>query len=97
MVEKPVGVRYAWGSSPVGNLKVNGKPWLPLHNFRTDSWDFPESEDPAVSAMTRPESRARAVERAERLAARRQKEAEMAKEILERLKTLPAQIEKKEE
>jgi hypothetical protein len=24
----------------MGNLKVEGKPWQPLHNFRTDQWDF---------------------------------------------------------
>jgi hypothetical protein len=24
----------------MGNLKVEGKPWQPLHNFRTDTWDF---------------------------------------------------------
>ena len=24
----------------MGNLKVEGKPWQPVHNFRTDKWDF---------------------------------------------------------
>ena len=24
----------------MGNLKVEGKPWQPLQNFRTDTWDF---------------------------------------------------------
>jgi hypothetical protein len=24
----------------MGNLKVEGKPWQPLHSFRTDQWDF---------------------------------------------------------
>jgi len=24
----------------MGNLKVNGLPWQPLHNFRTDEIDF---------------------------------------------------------
>jgi len=40
LVKKPVAVRYAWARSPMGNLKVEGKPWQPLHNFRTDTWDF---------------------------------------------------------
>ena len=40
LVQKPVSVRYAWACSPMGNLKVEGKPWQPLHNFRTDPWDF---------------------------------------------------------
>jgi hypothetical protein len=25
----------------MGNLKVDGKPWQPLHSFRTDDIDFP--------------------------------------------------------
>ena len=33
-------MRYAWARSPMGNLKVNGIPWQPLHSFRTDSIDF---------------------------------------------------------
>ena len=48
-----VAVRYAWARSPMGNLKVNGKPWLPLQSFRTDAWDWPESEDPAQEALGR--------------------------------------------
>ncbi len=40
LVKEPVSVRYAWARSPMGNLKVEGKPWQPLHNFRTDTWDF---------------------------------------------------------
>ncbi|CAN5141096.1 sialate O-acetylesterase [soil metagenome] len=40
LVREPVAVRYAWARSPLGNLKVEGKPWQPLHSFRTDSWDF---------------------------------------------------------
>jgi hypothetical protein len=40
LVQKPVSLRYAWARSPMGNLKVEGKPWQPLHNFRTDQWDF---------------------------------------------------------
>lgn len=40
LVAKPVAVRYAWARSPMGNLKVNGIPWQPLHSFRTDQADF---------------------------------------------------------
>ncbi|MDP6635428.1 MAG: hypothetical protein QGG42_11045 [Phycisphaerae bacterium] len=40
LVKEPVSVRYAWARSPMGNLKVEGKPWQPLHNFRTDKLDF---------------------------------------------------------
>ena len=40
LVQEPVAVRYAWACSPMGNLKVEGKPWQPLHSFRTDAWDF---------------------------------------------------------
>ena len=40
LVKEPVAVRYAWARSPMGNLKVNGMPWQPLHSFRTDDIDF---------------------------------------------------------
>jgi len=40
LVKKPVAIRYAWARSPMGNLKVEGKPWQPLHSFRTDTSDF---------------------------------------------------------
>ena len=40
LVQNPVSVRYAWARSPMGNLKVNGIPWQPLHSFRTDGTDF---------------------------------------------------------
>jgi sialate O-acetylesterase len=40
LVKEPVSVRYAWACSPMGNLKVEGKPWQPLHSFRTDQLDF---------------------------------------------------------
>ena len=40
LVTDPVAVRYAWARSPMGNLKVNGIPWQPLHSFRTDQIDF---------------------------------------------------------
>jgi sialate O-acetylesterase len=88
LVKDPVAVRYAWATSPMGNLKVNGKPWLPLHSFRTDDWDWPESEDPAESLVDRAKSRAMNQEAAERCEYRRREEAKRAVEILERLKTL---------
>lgn len=40
LVTEPVSVRYSWARGPMGNLKVDGKPWQPLHNFRTDNIDF---------------------------------------------------------
>ncbi len=40
LVKEPVSVRYAWARAPMGNLKVNGIPWQPLHSFRTDAIDF---------------------------------------------------------
>ena len=40
LVKEPVDVRYSWATSPMGNLKVNGIPSQPLHNFRTDKGGF---------------------------------------------------------
>jgi sialate O-acetylesterase len=40
LVKKPLSVRYAWSRAPMGNLKINGIPWQPLHSFRTDKIDF---------------------------------------------------------
>ena len=40
LASNPVAVRYAWARSPMGNLKVNGMPWQPLHSFRTDDVAF---------------------------------------------------------
>jgi len=40
LVREPAAVRYAWARSPMGNLKVNGIPWQPLHSFRTDTIEF---------------------------------------------------------
>lgn len=40
LVTEPVSVRYSWARGPMGNLKVDGKPWQPLHSFRTDQIDF---------------------------------------------------------
>lgn len=47
LVKEAVSVRYAWARAPMGNLKVDGLPWQPLHSFRTDKIDFA----PEVSHM----------------------------------------------
>ncbi|MBI1372286.1 MAG: hypothetical protein GC159_05935 [Phycisphaera sp.] len=47
LVKEPVAVRYAWARAPMGNLKVDGLPWQPLHSFRTDHIDW----SPEVSHM----------------------------------------------
>ena len=88
LVKEPVAVRYAWATSPMGNLKVNGKPWLPLHSFRTDDWDWPESEDPAESLVDRGKSRAMQQEAAERCEYRSMEEAKRAVEILKQREML---------
>jgi len=88
LVKEPLAVRYAWATSPMGNLKVNGKPWLPLHSFRTDGWDWLESEDPADSLVDRGKSRAMQKEAAERCEHRKMEEAKRAVEILEQRKLL---------
>jgi len=90
LVEKPAAVRYAWATSPMGNLKVNGKPWLPLPSFRTDQWDWPESEDPAESLVDRGTSREMNAAAAARCEYRRMEEARRAVEILEKVQTLGA-------
>jgi hypothetical protein len=86
LVKEPKAVRYAWATSPMGNLKVGGRPWLPLPSFRTDNWDYPESDDPAVLADTGGKAADKAA--AERCEQRKTREAELAKDILQRLKTL---------
>jgi len=88
LVKQPVAVRYAWATSPLGNLKVNGKPWLPVPSFRTDAWDWPESEDPAETLMDRGKSRAMNKDAAARCEHRRLEEAKRAVEILEQLRKL---------
>ena len=91
LVKEPVAVRYAWASSgPMGNLKVNGKEWLPVPSFRTDSWDWLESEDPAVQVFEGSKRKDLAKDSTERLEYRKLEEAKHAVEILERLKTLGA-------
>jgi sialate O-acetylesterase len=88
LVTEPVAVRYAWAGSPMGNLKVNGRPWQPLHSFRTDTWDLPEPEDPSEPAMSREQGRRMEQDSIKYCEHRRMEEAKRAVEILERLKTL---------
>jgi sialate O-acetylesterase len=47
LVAAPKHVRYAWARSPMGNLKVHGIPWQPLHSFRTDTMPW----TPEISHM----------------------------------------------
>lgn len=92
LVKEPVAVRYAWASGgPMGNLKVDGNEWLPLPSFRTDTWDYPESEDPAEQVMDGAKRKALTLDANERLEHRKQEEARQAVEILARLKTLGSQ------
>jgi len=91
LVEKPVAVRYGWAWSPMGNLKVGEHQDLPIPSFRTDNWDWPESEDPEVSAVGRAEGNEMKEEAIERCEYRRTEEARRAVEILERIKTLGQQ------
>jgi sialate O-acetylesterase len=88
MVPKPVAVRYAWGFSPMGNLKVQGHPEMPVQEFRTDSWDLVEKTDMTTSAFTRGEAKAMEAESKGCLETRRAEEAKRGQEIYERLKTL---------
>ncbi|MBI1336522.1 MAG: hypothetical protein GC164_06125 [Phycisphaera sp.] len=88
LVKEPVAVRYAWARSPMGNLKNMGHPDRPFPSFRTDNWDYPESEDPAQSIA---DGRARKAEAEERLEYRRTEEARRGVEILERIKALVEQ------
>ena len=75
-------MRYAWATSPLGNLTVNGKDYLPLPSFRTDSWDWPEA-GPDTNAVDRAAAKAMAAECAERFKYRQMEEARRAVEILE--------------
>ena len=88
LVKEPVAVRYAWATSPMGNLKVNGKPWLPLHSFRTDGWNWPEHEDPAANAVTGAQAKEMSQEAAERREYRSMEEAGWAVEILKQVEML---------
>jgi len=82
LVKEPVAVRYAWARSPMGNLKVNGMPWQPLQAFRTDSWDWPESDDVNVAALDRDKVKEMDREAIQRLEFRKAEEAKLAGEIL---------------
>ena len=88
LVPKPVAVRYAWGHSPMGNLKVEGYPEMPIPEFRTDSWDLPESQDLTDKGLAREFSKQWEADGKARLEYRRTEEAKRALEIIERLKTL---------
>ena len=90
LVKEPKAVRYGWATSPLGNLKVGGKPWLPLQSFRTDSWDYPEVEDPATIAPI--DSKALKTEAAATVMDRRLKEGQMTKEIIAKLDALSAPV-----
>lgn len=88
LVSKPVHVRYAWGNSPMGNLYVNGHQEMPIPEFRTDSWDLPESEDLTDKGLTREFSNEWKADGTARIEYRRSEEAKIAPQIIERLKTL---------
>lgn len=88
LVKNPVALRYAWGHSPMGNLKVNGHPDMPLPEFRTDSWDLPESGDLTNEGISRAFSKQWEDDGKARLEFRRREEAKHGQEIIERLKTL---------
>jgi len=88
LVKEPVALRYAWATSPMGNLKVNGLPWQPLHSFRTDTWDLPETDDPSQPAMDRGQSRQMELDSITYCEHRKIEEAKRAVEILERLNAL---------
>ncbi len=88
LVPKPVALRYAWGHSPMGNLKVQGHQEMPVPEFRTDSWDLPESEDLTDKGLTREFGKQWNDDGKARLDYRRTEEAKRALDIIERLKTL---------
>lgn len=88
LVKEPVAARYAWARSPSGNLKANGKPWLPLTSFRTDQREWPESDDPTVEVVDRAKSAAIKKDAAERLELRKTEEAKQALIVLKRRETL---------
>jgi sialate O-acetylesterase len=93
MVENPVALRYAWATSPMGNLKYRGDQDVPLPSFRTDTWDLPESDDPAVNAITSEIGKQRKADAQARLDERRLKEADMGRALLDRLEALAAPAE----
>ncbi|HEX5790152.1 MAG TPA: sialate O-acetylesterase [Luteolibacter sp.] len=90
MVEKPVALRYAWATAAMGNLKLNGDQEIPFPGFRTDTWDLPESEDPTASSIGRGWWNEQKAEAQARFEARRLKEADMGRKLLERLDQMSA-------
>jgi sialate O-acetylesterase len=77
LVKEPVSVRYAWARAPMGNLKVNGIPWQPLHSFRTDAIDFtPEvtHQDPDGKAKNSEAIKSLKAQAAEALKARNEQD-----------------------
>jgi hypothetical protein len=72
----------------MGNLYVGGHQEMPLPEFRTDSWDLPESEDLTDKGLTREFSKQWNDDGKARLDYRRTEEAKRAHEIIEGLKTL---------
>ncbi len=88
LVKNPIAVRYAWGICPLGNLKVGGKAWLPLQSFRTDTFDYPEVEDPATTAPM--DSKKLKEDAIAQVLERRTKEGAMTPEIIEKLEALCA-------
>jgi len=55
---------------------------LPLQSFRTDTWDWPESDDPAAEGMNRGQMNMMKQEAAGRCEFRKMEEAKQAVEIL---------------
>jgi sialate O-acetylesterase len=88
VVKAPVAVRYAWASSPMGNLTHMGSQDRPFTSFRTDSWDWPESDDPEVVMVDRAKGNEMKADAAERLEYRHSEEAKLGVQVYERLKTL---------
>ena len=88
LVPKPTALRYAWGHSPMGNLKVQGHPDMPLPEFRTDTWDLPESEDLLVESITREMTQKWEADGKARLEHRRAEEARRFAGIADRLNRL---------
>jgi sialate O-acetylesterase len=88
LVKDPKAVRYAWGICPLGNLKVGGKAWLPLQSFRTDTFDYPEIEDPAAIAPM--DSKKLKEDAVAQVLERRTKEGAMTPQVIEKLEALCA-------
>ncbi len=72
----------------MGNLTVQGHPDMPVPEFRTDTWDLPESEDLTVESITREFENEWGKDGKARLEYRRTEEAKRFAEINEHLKTL---------